>query len=76
MRTFVESPPISESIITEAFQTRVRNSLKGVLMKKAEEEIEKIVDRELEALKVHVQTYHDKYMGSQMINFLISKEGF
>lgn len=71
-----EDQHLAESIISEAFHIRVRQSLKAVLMKKAEEEIERIVDEELKAMKAHIKTYHDMYMGRMMVEFLIKKEGF
>lgn len=63
-------------LLKDAVRNRVASSLKELLMKEAEKEIDKIVSEQLEKFKVDLESYYEPYFMRQSIQVLVKKEGF
>ena len=63
-------------LLKDAVRNRVASSLKELLMKEAEKEVDKIVSEQLEKFKVDLESYYEPQFMRQSIEVLVKKEGF
>lgn len=63
-------------LLKDAVRNRVASSLKELLLKEAEKEIDKIVDEQLQKFKVDLEAYYEPAFLQKTIKVLVKKEGF
>lgn len=63
-------------LLKDAIHNRVASSLKELLLKEAEKEIDKIVDEQLQKFKVDLESYYEPAFLQKTIQVLVKKEGF